>query len=117
MRQALEACGEDGEPPHAVIMTTIQLHASNELLDWLRDRKNRRNIPRRLESIGYEPVRNADRDDGLWLVNGQRQVIYGLRRLGVAARYRAAVALKKEADAAAAKPKPPEKGTITPFRR
>ena len=115
MRQAVETCG-GGEPPDAITVLTLQLHASTELLEWLRDRKNRRNIPRRMESIGYEPVRNADRDDGLWLVGGRPQVIYGRRSLEIGARYLAAVDFRKQADEAAEKAKKALKSNITPFR-
>ena len=45
---------------------------------WLADRKNRRQIPHRFEQCGYSPVRNDGAKDGLWKVNGARQVIYAL---------------------------------------
>jgi hypothetical protein len=44
--------------------------------DWLCDRKNRRQIPFRFEQCGYVPVRNPARDTGLWVVNGERHVVY-----------------------------------------
>lgn len=43
---------------------------------WLRDRSNRRKIPHRLESCGYTAVRNHAAKDGLWVVNGKRQMVY-----------------------------------------
>jgi len=50
--------------------------------DWLKDRKNRRAIPHRLETADYVPVRNPDRPvDGLWKIGGKRQAVYGLARL------------------------------------
>ena len=52
---------------------------------WLADRKNRRLIPHRFEQCGYSPVRNDAAKDGLWKVNGARQVIYALASL-IAAR-------------------------------
>jgi hypothetical protein len=45
---------------------------------WLADRKNRRQTPHRFEQCGYSPVRNDVAKDGLWKVNGARQVIYAL---------------------------------------
>jgi hypothetical protein len=45
---------------------------------WLADRKNRRVIPHRFEQCGYSPVRNDAAKDGLWKLNGARQVIYAL---------------------------------------
>ena len=47
---------------------------------WLRDRKNRRSIPHRLEKCGYVPVHNGAAKDGLWTVNGKRQAIYRQKR-------------------------------------
>jgi hypothetical protein len=35
-------------------------------------------IPHRFEQCGYSPVRNDDAKDGLWKLNGARQVIYAL---------------------------------------
>ena len=49
---------------------------------WLRERKNRRQIPHRLESAGYVPVRNPDTTDGRWKYNGRNQVIYARRNIG-----------------------------------
>ena len=47
-----------------------------DLANWLQDRKNRRQIPHRLEKCGYVPIRNPKATDGLWKHNGRRQVIY-----------------------------------------
>jgi hypothetical protein len=44
--------------------------------EWLGDRRNSRVIPHRFEECGYVAVRNSDAKDGLWKVNGKRQVIY-----------------------------------------
>ena len=46
-------------------------------IEWLNDRKNRRAIPHRFESCGYAPVRNDTAKDGLWVIGGKRQVVYG----------------------------------------
>jgi hypothetical protein len=43
---------------------------------WLHDRKNRRMIPHRMERCGYTPVRNVGAKDGLWKIEGTRQVVY-----------------------------------------
>jgi hypothetical protein len=48
-----------------------------EFVAWIKDRKNRRLIPHRLESCGYVPVRNDGATDGLWKINGKRQAVYG----------------------------------------
>ncbi|MCL4814254.1 MAG: hypothetical protein KJ061_17320 [Vicinamibacteraceae bacterium] len=47
------------------------------LADWLRDRKNARQIPHRMETAGYVPVRNPTAKDGLWKIQNRRQVVYG----------------------------------------
>jgi hypothetical protein len=67
------------ERPAALTVAEI-LYAGNPdagLADWLRDRKNRRVIPHRLERCGYAPVRNNAADDGLFAIKGRRQVVYG----------------------------------------
>lgn len=51
----------------------------NSFLAWLQDRKNRRQIPHRLEAVGYTAVRNAAANDGLWVVNKKRMAIYAKR--------------------------------------
>lgn len=60
---------------------------------WLADRKNRRLIPHRFEQCSYSPVRN-DTKDGLWKVNGARQVIYALANLSPRDRLAAASEVK-----------------------
>ena len=54
------------------------------------DRRNRRQIPHRLESAGYTPVRNPPPTDGLWKVGGKRQAIYAKASLPVSDRLAAA---------------------------
>ena len=63
--------------------------AGKEIEGWLRDRKNRRLIPHRLEKCGYVPVRNDFAKDGLWKI-GTRQVIYVKSALSIPERIRAA---------------------------
>jgi hypothetical protein len=57
--------------------------ARNSFEAWLRDRKNRRLIPHRMEQCGYVPVRNDGAKDGLWKVGGVRQVIYARAELSI----------------------------------
>jgi hypothetical protein len=56
----------------------------------MRDRKNRRRIPHRLEKCGYVPVRNDTAKDGLWKINGARQVVYAKSSLTIRERHMAA---------------------------
>jgi hypothetical protein len=62
--------------PPATTLVRLQNEAGEEFAMWLRDRKNRRTIPHRMERCGYTPLRNDDAKDGLWVVNEARQVIY-----------------------------------------
>jgi hypothetical protein len=76
--------------PDAVVLSRITARASGELLEWLTDRRSRRQVPHRLEDCGYLPVRNTTAKDGLWVVGGKRQAVYGRSELPDAERYRAA---------------------------
>jgi hypothetical protein len=64
--------------------------ATGDFEAWVRDRKNRRAIPHRLEKCDYVPVRNEARETGLWVVNGTRQVIYAKAALSIRDRLKAA---------------------------
>jgi hypothetical protein len=46
------------------------------LAEDLRDRRNRRSVPHKLERVDYVPVRNPDAADGLFKVAGRRQSVY-----------------------------------------
>jgi hypothetical protein len=75
------------------MLTRIQDAALGDFGDWIRDRKNRRAIPHRMEKCGYVPVRNAAAEDGLWKAAGRRQVIYAKSTMSLADQIRAAQAL------------------------
>jgi hypothetical protein len=77
------------------VLATSQLisRANQDFADWLRDRKNSRRIPHRLEDCGYLAVRNQDADDGLWRVFGKRQAIYGKTSISHQERLAAATSL------------------------
>lgn len=57
-------------------LAKIIAKADEDLSDWLKNRRNWRAIPHRLERCGYISVRNDDAADGLWVIAGKRQVIY-----------------------------------------
>jgi Family of unknown function (DUF5906) len=67
--------------PDALTLEDIQLLAEGSFLEWLKDRRNRRQIPHRFEGVGYAPVRNPSVNDGLWKIRDKRQVIYALQTL------------------------------------
>jgi hypothetical protein len=76
--------------PDATTLVRVQNEARGEFQTWITDRKNRRLIPHRLEACGYTPVRNSYAKDGLWKINGARQVVYAKTTLSEAGRIRAA---------------------------
>ena len=63
--------------PDIVTVSKIVGNAEADFSEWLKDRKNARRIPHRLEACGYVAVRNDGAKDGLWKIVGKRQVIYG----------------------------------------
>jgi hypothetical protein len=58
--------------------------------DWLSDRRNRRVIPHRFEACEYVAVRNPDRTTGVWVIDGERQVVYAKQVLPLRAQLAAA---------------------------
>jgi len=81
-----------GSPP-ATTLDLITNKSAYGLRGWLEDRRNRRAIPHRMERAGYVSIRNGDAKDGLWKINGHRQVIYARSELSAAEQLRAARAL------------------------
>ena len=78
-------------------VTIAMIDAASDLT--LADRRNRRQVPSRMEAVGYVPVRNNVSEDGLWRLNGKRQVIYAQKHLSFAEQIHAARALMKSAPA------------------
>jgi hypothetical protein len=78
-----------------VTLAEIIAAAAYELGEWLRERKNRRIIPHRLERCGYVPVRNNNAKDGHWKIKGVRQVIYAKAELSIPDRHMAAEKLNR----------------------
>jgi hypothetical protein len=54
---------------------------ARDFADYLEERKNRRQIPHRMEAVGYVAVRNDGAKDGLWSVGGVRMAIYARQEL------------------------------------
>jgi hypothetical protein len=76
--------------PNALTLDQVATHAAGDFAIWLRDRKNARRIPHRLEACGYVAVRNDGAKDGAWKVCGRRQVIYAKATLPLRDRLNAA---------------------------
>jgi hypothetical protein len=84
-KAAVEAAKQSGQlrPPAAVTLGMVMdaiLQTGGDLYNWLKEHRNRRAIPHRLESCGYVPVRNSSAESGLWVIAGKRQVVYGVPR-------------------------------------
>lgn len=77
-------------PDATTLIRIINEATGSEIEEWLRDRKNRRAIPYRLERCGYVPFRNDCAKDGLWKLNGTRQAVYVRSELSIRDRLRAA---------------------------
>src|SRR5262249_17126319 len=61
--------------PDATTLIGVQNATCGDFHDWLKDLRNRRQIPYRFEQCGYVRVRNEAATDGLWVINEKRQVI------------------------------------------
>lgn len=76
--------------PDVFTLDQLSAKATGDLRMWIAERKNRRSIPHRLEKCGYIPIRNEARNDGLWIINATRQVLYGMTKASVPNRVTAA---------------------------
>jgi hypothetical protein len=65
-----------GDTLRVCTLTTVAGTTKGAALEWLLERKFRRMTVHRMAEIGYIPIRNPDAKDGLWSINGRRQVIY-----------------------------------------
>ena len=82
--------------PAVVTIGQLCVYANDSFREWLQDRRNARQIPHRLESAGYIPVRNDGQADGRWKLSGKNIVVYGRRELSVRDRIGAASRLCRE---------------------
>ena len=91
LADAIDAAGS----PDTVTLEQLANHAPPGFSEWLRDRKNARRIPHRLDACGYVAVRNDAAKDGLWKLNGRRQAIYAKADLSPRDRIAAATDLTR----------------------
>jgi len=91
LADALEAL----KTPAAVTVSKLATYSTESFRAWLIDRRNSRQIPHRMKSAGYTAAPNDGAKDGLWKVDGRRQVIYCRRELTIRDRLVAAVRLAK----------------------
>jgi hypothetical protein len=68
--------------PQAVTLADLSESAEPTFAEWLRDRRNSRKVPHKMEECGYRPVRNPTaKASGRWKVNKKDVVIYAKREL------------------------------------
>jgi hypothetical protein len=92
LADALDHLGNPNVVTLAQIANAANL-VSGDFAVWIKDRKNRRAIPHRLESCGYVQVRNEDAQDGLWKIYSARQVVYAKKDLPLRDQLKAAATL------------------------
>ena len=85
LADVLDTIGKD-----AVTLNMLLAAATGGFEEWLRERKNRRLVPHRLETCGYVPVRNDFANDGLFKIRDRRQVVYARACLSAGDRLEAA---------------------------
>ena len=92
---AESAMNSEGKPcgPAVTTLAKVLAAANGTFFEWLNERKNRRVVPHKFERCGYAPVRNGDAKDGLWVIGGKRQVVYGRSDLPLRDRIMAAAKL------------------------
>jgi hypothetical protein len=95
MQDAIDFLG-DPNPDALTINQLKRCPSSESFVEYLKDRKNSRKIPHRLEDCGYVAVRNDTAKDGLWKMAAGRQVIYARADLSVRDRIIAAKRLAEE---------------------
>jgi hypothetical protein len=81
---------ENLQCPAAVTLPMVIGAASEDFADWMRDRRNARRVPHRLEECGYVIIRNSGTADGRWKIGGRNHAIYAKRDLTLGDRFLAA---------------------------
>lgn len=69
--------------PAAVTLNAVAEVAEQSFAEWLRDRRNSRSVPHKMEECGYKSVRNPTAKSGRWKVGGKDVVIYVRKELPV----------------------------------
>jgi hypothetical protein len=90
LADVLDEIGNGQGRPDVCCLWLLATSPRGATLEWLLDRRQRRSIPHRMERCGYIACRNPDSDDGLWRINGRRQVLYAKVSLTPAQQLRAA---------------------------
>jgi hypothetical protein len=69
--------------PDVFTLKDIADRASEDLAKFLTDRKNSRSIPYLLEKAGYVALRNPAAKSGLYVIDGERRIVYAKADLAV----------------------------------
>lgn len=77
LAEAIEKLGN----PNAVTLAALIDATESSFGDWLRDRKNARSVPHKMEECGYKSVRNPNAKSGRWKVEGKDMMIYARKEL------------------------------------
>jgi hypothetical protein len=77
LADTLEKLGD----PDAVTIEQVKSRAEISLLEYLREKRNSRNVSKRFEACGYVAADNPDAKDRLWRIAGKRQVVYAKQTL------------------------------------
>lgn len=84
--------------PPVIILRMLEYGSSSEFCAYLRERKNARALPFRLEECGYERVTNPAVKEGTWKFSWGRATIYALSTLSKSERVSAAKKLVSNPD-------------------
>lgn len=76
-----DTLGRLNHPPAVTLKQIIDHTPDGDFKNWLKDRRHARQIPHRLESCNYVPVRNDGNKEGRWKIAGAGVVIYAKREL------------------------------------
>jgi hypothetical protein len=76
--------------PDICSLETVATSKTGAAMEWLHELKSRRAMPHRMERCGYVACRNPGTEDGLWRINGRRQVLYAKEQLSPEERLKAA---------------------------
>jgi hypothetical protein len=77
----LEDLLDEMDRPYAIPISRLLAAAKGGLAEWMKEPRNRKAIPHKLEDSGYTMVNNSGAKDGYWRLNGRRQPIYGRKDL------------------------------------
>jgi hypothetical protein len=77
------AISADGEPLTATVHQIVDCTSSTSFAEWLRDRRNSRQIPHHFQECGYVAVRNPHAQDGMWKVGNARMAVYAKDSLSI----------------------------------